>query len=70
NRRFAFLVAEKLWGIKDNGVYMNEEYFKETYLPDLLEKCTKDMWMWKYLNIVKQTLFNEEFEEETNETDN
>jgi len=54
NRRFAFYVCEKLWGIKDNQRYADEEYFWKVYLPDLKKRCTKDMWMHKYLYLVEE----------------
>jgi len=56
NRRFAFLVAEKLWGIRDNQRYADEQYFYEYYLPDLVERCTEKMWMYRYLDIAREKL--------------
>jgi len=53
NRQFAFFMAEHFWGIKDNRRYHDEEYFKVQYLPDLAVKCTKDMWMYNYIQYVK-----------------
>jgi len=54
NRRFAFYVLEKKYPGKypDGQKYVNPDYFKNVYLKDLKKKCTKDMWMYKYLELV------------------
>jgi len=52
NRRFAFYVAEKLWGIKDNQMYKDEGYFYDVFLEELKEKCKEDWWQYKYLKLI------------------
>ena len=53
NRRFAFYVAEKLWGMKDNQRYANEDYFRILFLKQLKETCEETWWQFKYLNLVE-----------------
>lgn len=54
NRRFAFLVANKKLGenIVDKKEYLDPNYFHEVYLGDLKARCTPNMWMHKYLDLI------------------
>jgi len=56
NRRLAFLIAEKLWGIKDNQKYLNEHYFYETFLPEAIANSSEKFWYHKYLDLMKEVV--------------
>jgi 7-cyano-7-deazaguanine synthase len=50
NRQFAFHIANKRNPeIIDEREYINPGYFEGVYLDDVLDRCTKEMWMFKYL---------------------
>jgi 7-cyano-7-deazaguanine synthase in queuosine biosynthesis len=53
NRRLAFMIAHNSNEfVVDTQTYNNPDYFKNKFLPDLLKRCTPDMWMHKYLKLI------------------
>lgn len=54
NRRFAYFVLKNKFNMPmpDLKDYSNPTYFKETYLSDLKARCTPNMWMYKYLDLI------------------
>jgi len=62
NRRLAFFILNNVYGIpeKDNQIYVNPDYFEETFLPETIEKFISGMWYGKYLDTIEDYLEKKE----------